>query len=84
MHKELVKKEMLTIIDLTEEEMENAIKAQLSQKEFDTHVRNNRIAGLLLDTSYFELMMTWREVKESYSPEDIKELKEMIELTYRN
>lgn len=84
MHKELVKKEMLTIIDLTEEEMGNAIKAQLSQKEFDTHVRNNRIAGLLLDTSYFELMMTWREVKESYSPEDIKELKEMIELTYRN
>lgn len=84
MHKNLVRKEMLKIINLTEEEMANAMKAQLSQKEFDTHIRNQRIAGLLLDTNYFELMMTWREVKESYSPEDIKELKEMIELTYGN
>tara|TARA_Y100001960_G_scaffold270875_1_gene297276 strand:- start:42686 stop:42940 length:255 start_codon:yes stop_codon:yes gene_type:complete len=84
MHKNLVRKEMLTIINLTEEEMKNAIKAQLSKKEFDTHVRNKRIAGLLLDTNYFDLMMTWREVKESYSPKDLKELKEMIELTYGN
>jgi len=28
--------------------------------------------------------MTWQEVKESYSPEDIKELKEIIKLKHGN
>lgn len=82
MNNKWLRKEMLDIMKLSDEDIEVIYQGQLSSSVFDKLSTDRKLFGYLVDTELFSLLEQWLKERDRISKEEKKELLDSLELNY--
>ncbi len=83
MIEKFMKKEMLKVLALKENEIETIFSGQLDSEMYKTLLNNEKLSIFLIDLNMLTLLEDWLEIRETLTELKKRELIDLLDLNYK-